>query len=395
MSIYSCATSDRAGSCTSDWAGLATLTSTLLTDYTATASLGSLEINPARYYFLNWYKTDGGNVTLSGTTSNNYTAGNCIHWNGVSWVACTNSVNDVYFIVNGDTCTTTGCTTTRFQWIYPVEGTSTSSRTVDFEYTYYFNSSTHDPNVYTRILFIACSLIDVTPFNNALNDCERVDFPNVITDQTVLATKEFTFNTDGAYILIGEFWNDVSTNSYCSWWEVFCDEERVQVLVPSAININVATTSISWDSLMGAVGNTKEITNILCGSTDAEWYDIADLTAGYMCKILIFLFYPDTTISGQNTQLNALWSSLGDKLPFALYFAPYDKFYDMSSETASNSFSAFSMPIMGLATMSFDFKAFKDDHGDFLDAITTPINYFLWFWFALYLFRDLTGSREK
>lgn len=318
------------------------------------------------------------------------------------WLMTNNSTEIIYQFTANDgfspePCTGTGCTTTRIEWVYPFEGESTASRTIDFELTYYFNSTTHDSSIYTQILILACSLINVSPFNQNLNECERLYFePEILNyDTTVTEGATFTLNTDGAYLLIAEFWNGIATPSYCSWWEIFCDEEQVEVLVPNAININVATTSIGWDSIIDAVGTNKTATSILCGDSDAEWYDIADLTAGYFCRVLVFLFYPDATLGGQNTQLNALWNNLSDKLPFALYFAPYSKFYEMSNETASSSFGAFEMPIMGLATPSFDFKDFKDNHGDFLDALTTPINYFLWFWFALYIFRDLTGAGKS
>jgi len=346
---------------------------------------------------------DNATYNYSAVVNSSSTGVNCVGEDVDKCYLTTNNATEIIYQFSAndgfspEPCEGTGCTTTRIEWVYPFEGASTASRNIDFELTYYFNSTTHDSTIYDQLIVLACSLINVSPFNQNLNECERIVIEDEILnyDSTITVGLNDTLNTDGAYLLIAEFWNGEEENVECAWWNILCDETTIEVLVPNAININVATTSIGWDSIIDAVGTNKTATTILCGDGDAEWYDVADLTAGYFCKVLVFLFYPDATLGGQNTQLNSLWSNLGDKLPFALYFAPYNKFYEMSSETASSSFSAFSMPIMGLATMSFDFKAFKDNNGDFLDALTTPITYFLWFWFALYIFRDLTGAGKS
>jgi len=390
--LYECTTAVRTSCTGSVWNSSPRINTTALTDYYASSAV-DYALDASKYYFIDIDRNDGGTVSPNGTTSNNYSNGACTRLSGGVWGSCSNSVLDLYFIAEG---TQLGVDTrTHIDWVYPIDGTMTASRTIDFELEYYFNSTTHDDTIYTKVLIQACSLINVNPFNQDLNTCERIIIEDEILNYDTLVQIGITqtLKTDGAYLLIAEFWNGVATPSFCSWWEFTCDAQEVKVLVPNAINVNIATEAISFDSILDAVGTGKTATSILCGADDADWYNISDLTAGYICKVLVFLFYPDATLSGQNNQLNALWNNLGDKLPFALYFAPYDKYYEMSSTTASASFAVYTMPIMGLATMSFDFKTFKDEHGDFLDLWAVPISYFMWFWFGLFVFRDLTSKK--
>lgn len=286
---------------------------------------------------------------------------------------------------------------THIEWDNPQDEEATASQSIDFQLTYYFNSATHASSSFNKLLIMACSLIDVSPFNQNLNTCEKIIMEDQISyDELITVGKTESLKTNGAYLLVAEFWNGVSSNSNCSWWEISCTDERVQVLTPNAINIQVATSAIGWDSMINAIGSNYDATMILCGADDAEWYQVDDLLAGYICKVLVFLFYPDSTLGGANNQLNQLKDNLNDKLPFALFFAPYSKLTDLSNATASTSFATFYMPIAGKATLSFDFKSFKDSStGDFLDVIAVPINYFMWFWFALYIFKDLAGNNSK
>lgn len=394
LSLYECTTSVRTSCTGAVWtSGDIVIHDTGLHDYYASSSAPNYTLISSKYYYLDFYPTTANTISPSGTTSNNYANGACTRLSGGSWGTCSNSVLDLYFIVDG---IVGGIDTrTHIDWINPVDGDKTASRSIDFNLKYYFNTTTHDETIYNQILILACSLIDVTPYNQNLNDCEQLNFePEILNYDTLIdETVTFTLNTDGAYLLIAEYWNGVVEETNCAWLDFFCETERPLFLAGNAININVATESISWEAINDAVG--KDAVSVLCGAGDAPWYDVADLTAGYICKVMVFLFYPASTIGGQNTQLNDTWTNLGDKLPFALYFAPYNTFYSMSETTASNSFGTFTMPIMGLATLSFDFKSFKDNNGDFLDSLSEYINYFLWFWFALYIFKDLTSKKDK
>jgi len=169
------------------------------------------EFDNTKYYWLVAYKLGGqGSTTVRGTTSNLYANGQCYDDNSSG--TCGNSINDLWFTINSpESCTGTGCETTRIEWVYPFEGEETASRNIDFELTYYFNSTTDDATKFTQILILACSLINVSPFNQNLNDCEQLHFETeilnydaTITETVELGDSDVNINYDECFQL-GQF----------------------------------------------------------------------------------------------------------------------------------------------------------------------------------------------
>jgi len=203
-----------------------------------------------------------------------------------------------------------------FEFNYPVDGTETASRTIDFNYDYYLDTDFHSSSTFTHILLSACSL------SYDQDDCEKftLDSDGVITNTLTTVTSTVTLARDGYYLGMLQFWNGVSESVTCKWYEFWCDEERVETIGATTITFNSATTTLTVD-----FPYSKESFLSACDDTFF-------LGADAICKVIVFMFLPSENVLNKWQTLDNL---LADKVPFAYFIQTKNELEALSAITGA------------------------------------------------------------
>ena len=224
------------------------------------------------YGFKIFYEDNSGNDTtinksigtICSTTNQNFEAWAGTYGNGKYYTILYpnstdyNADNDTYFVNFTRTAGTWSVssvepsepdinTTTRITWINPPKispSATTTSRTIDFEFEYYLNTTT-DPQTNNNNTKIALSLC---PISYPDDECQIFTMEDeVIPNELTNISLSQTTNRDGYYLGLLYFWNGVSENTECPWWNFLCEETTIQTSHTNNNNFNVATTTIQAD----------------------------------------------------------------------------------------------------------------------------------------------------
>lgn len=179
----------------------------------------------------------------------------------------------------------------------PVEGGNTDSRIFDVDFTYTLDSRIAGAEEYDYIKFTLCSQFYIN------EECVTEQYPTSFgVDNT--GTIEMESEWDGYSLLIASFWNGVTEDVTCPWWNFICQEEQVLIGPTDTINLNIATTTIDADVPEWILNGD------LCGSLDS------DIGNGF-CQALAFLFYPSDIASESMEEIRSI---MAQKQPFGFFF---------------------------------------------------------------------------
>lgn len=240
-------------------------------------------------------------------------------------------------------------TSTRTIWVLPENATSTPSRTIDYNFQYYLDTSTGYSTTtypYINMDFISLAYPD--------DDVESYQFDVAYTDVLGFYSGQKTLNRDGYYLALLYFTDGVS-----------------RVLGSSSIKFNSATTTLTADiPILNPVG--------LCDSLDGT-FDTA------ICKSMMFLFYPSDSALNK---FNSLSDVFENKIPFAYYYLFKNKIeeFTLSSTTPpalSFNFGTTTSPAINGTITIFDMDDI-DTNFDFSVAWTWIIR-FMWIVFGVYI----------
>jgi len=182
-------------------------------------------------------------------------------------------------------------------WVEPENGTSTPSRTIDYNFEYYFDTSTGlstSTFPYLNMDFYSLAYPD--------NDVERTTLDVDYYDVTGFNSGSVTLDKDGYYMGM-----------------VYFTDGLGRVLGTDTVKFNSATTTLVADiPLLNPVG--------MCDSLDGT-FDTA------ICKSMMFLFYPSDTALDKFASIQDIFN---DKIPFGYYYQFKDLIYlqSISSSTA-------------------------------------------------------------
>lgn len=188
---------------------------------------------------------------------------------------------------------------------------TTASRTFDVDFNYRMESSYPQASEYTHILFTLCA----RSYSN--DECLKFSAPVDTLGSAHSDTLEIMAERDGYHLLLANFWNGVSEDTTCSWWQFFCEEETALIGVGTSVNFNVATTTIDADVPEWILNGD------FCGEMDG-------LVDSAMCNALAFLFVPD---SASLDKIFTLDDVLAQKQPFGFFFLVQKKMTEVGETT--------------------------------------------------------------
>lgn len=254
----------------------------------------------------------------------------CELTNGVDyWVYPSNTQNETQKTRGSDSATTTsvyyelsgdgtyGLNTnfnSRISWINPPKqspSATTTSRTINFEFSYYLNSASSTD--------ISKMILSLCPLSYPNDDCQKVDVGNVIEDSLETISTTTTTLRDGYYLGIVSFWNGVSESTTCSWWEFWCEAEQVKVYNSVSNNFNVATTTIEAD-----IPISYEAISSQC--------EDGNFAEEGICKALLWLFYPSGSVLDGMEELG---TTIRGKIPFGYFYQVSDKLNAISTASST------------------------------------------------------------
>lgn len=274
-------------------------------------------------------------------------------------------------------------TQTRIEWVNPpVQNPSatTTSRTIDFEFDYYLNSTTPSADLYTHIL------LQLYPLSYPNDPAQRVTVTSsVVQNSLENVSVEATTLRDGYYLGMVSFWNGEEEAEECNWWDFFgCQETQVIVGPTYKNNFNAATTTIAAD----APPFLTETFASSCESLSLE--NVFDLDA-LLCNTLGYLFVPSFTayedLSQQFDQV------LSNKIPFAYFYVANEKITMVTSgESLEETDITVSLgdPFGGSITM-FSWEAGRNGIASFCDSTCSQVVIWgEWILFLVYVFLRVT-----
>jgi len=254
---------------------------------------------------LDYYNAGGGSVHLRMTRTSgtgNWTIFNTnqnlnpIRYSYTSGDNVQDPLMKIYGAVDGSTTSLLGPAEIRIN--QPTQGTSTPSRTFTVNLDYLLESTVSDEDEYEFIQLALCS--------RAYPDdpCEKSSIASPVRGTQTNVTRSVTANRDGYYLLLAYFWNGVSSDTSCSWFDPFCEEELVKTLATESVNFNVATTTITPDFPLSSE-------SALSACADSSFFG-----AETICKVLVYLFLPS-----ENAVLKwqGIDNQLATKMPFAFF----------------------------------------------------------------------------
>jgi len=220
----------------------------------------------------------------------------------------------------------TGSTLTRIEWINPPITTpsATTSTSTSFQFRYYLNSQTDNPNTFTKILLQTCYL----SYPNQPCDSFTLT-PTVIPDSLTTITETHIMTKVGYTLGVVNFFNGVSTSTTetsCLFWIFGCNTSTTTSPIVgkgSSNKFNVATTTINLQLEDFGFGQQNALN--AC--------DQAILGTQAICKALVYLFVPnDDPFTDQMEQTTQV---LQTKLPFYFYYSIINQMQNLASTTPS------------------------------------------------------------
>lgn len=240
-------------------------------------------------------------------------------------------------------------TSTRTIWVLPENATSTPSRTIDYNFQYYLDTSTGYSTTtypYINMDFISLAYPD--------DDVESYQFDVAYIDTLGFYSGTKTLNRDGYYLALLYFTDGVS-----------------RVLGSSSIKFNSATTTLTADI---PIANPTS----LCDSLDGT-FDTA------ICKSMLFLFYPSDSALNK---FNSLSDVFENKIPFAYYYLFKNKLEEFTLSSTTPPSLTFDFGSNGSTAISGEMTIFDmgdiDTNFDFSVAWAWIIR-FMWIVFGVYI----------
>lgn len=228
------------------------------------------------------------------------------------------SLNMVFLEALGDTdiqyarvySQSAGNTDTRIVWVSPppTNQASTTSRTFDVEFDYYFNTLQSDPATFDYIL------LQMYPLAYPSYPPERFTVENpLVHDSLTSVSFEVTTQNDGYYMGILSYWNGVPQNVECAWYDIFCTEDQVVVGISASNKFNVATTTIAAE----VPPYLRQSLSDSCTEIESTWVLGLDVA---VCKAIAYLFVPSPTLFDDASR------NFNETLSYQMPFAPFYKF---------------------------------------------------------------------
>jgi len=190
---------------------------------------------------------------------------------------------------------------------------TTASRTFDVDFNYQMLDNYPQADEFSHILFTLCA----RSYSN--DECIKFSTTTASLNSSHSSTIELTAVRDGYHLLLANFWNGVSENTDCPWWNIFCEEETSLVGVGTSVNFNVATTTIDADVPEWILNGN------FCGG-------LSGLVDVAICNALAFLFVPDSTSLDKIFTLDEV---LAQKQPFGFFFLVQQKMTEVGATEGS------------------------------------------------------------
>jgi len=195
------------------------------------------------------------------------------------------------------------------------------------------------------------------------------------------ATITATTSRMGYFIGLANFWNGISENIDCPWWNFLCTDEQIFIGSGTSFRFNVATTTIEAD-VPSWISNMN-----LCEGFSG--------LAGGMCNGIAFLFKPsDTTFS----KFQQLQTQMLGKQPwgfFALINSKLDAKINNASSTEGSDIVVTIGTIENIKIFSWtDAKNTWNNLGLYNSQITNALTSFLWIIFGIAIW-GLFFKQEK
>lgn len=205
-------------------------------------------------------------------------------------------------------------TVTHIDWINPPEispSATTTSRTINFQFRYYLNPQTHPTNNSNTMLLQLC------PLSYPDDPCQREVVSTTLSTNTLTSVSHSaTTERDGFYLGIVSFWNGVTDDVDCPWWNPFCTDQEVIITYSNDNRFNVATTTIDAD--------IPPVIQTLFGQCEGGFFD------NPICNTIVYLFYP----SANSLQyFDEAKNQFRTKLPFALLYTITGSAFEATSTT--------------------------------------------------------------
>lgn len=271
-------------------------------------------------------------------------------------------------------------TQTRIEWVEPEDNEETASRTIDFEFNYYLNSSTPGASEYSHIL------LQLYPLSYPNDPAQRVTVVSSTTQNSLEnVTVNATTERDGYYLGLVSYWNGETEAEDCAWWEIFgCQEVSVIVGPTYKRNFNAATTTIAADV-------PPYLTQTFASTCDSLGLDnIFDIDA-LLCNTFGYLFVPSFT--AYEDLSNQFDQALSNKIPFAYFYIANEKITLISegeSLEESDITLALGDPFGGSITM-FSWEDGRTGIASFCDSTCSQVIIWgEWIFFLGYLFVRIT-----
>jgi len=202
-----------------------------------------------------------------------------------------------------------GVDSTYLSFTFPSVGITTASTTFDVLYEGFLSSDENVDNL-SYILAQFCPLDDATD-NWAIDgnaDCQVFTFDSSVVED-VYFSDSFQVSIDppnGYYLGMINYWNGVSDNTVCSWWQYGCDETSVIVGKGDSVRFNVASSTIialpSYQ--LNAIDNLlhKAPWGYITLLSDL-WVDVSNATSTATPNLTIVMPTSSTAFSGKSLTL--------------------------------------------------------------------------------------------
>jgi len=215
--------------------------------------------------------------------------------------------------IGGGTATSTLNSKSFLEITYPINGSSineeSSELTFNLAYRGYRDSSDNQSAEADLILGQFCPMDTATDSwaidNNA--DCEKFTVASsTVADQLFNGTKEITLDSNGYYLGMINFWNGVSEEISCSWWEPWCEPTSIIVGKGDSVRFNIASTTIYHipSVQLNAIDNLlhKAPWGYITLISDM-WVDVSNATATATPNLTIVMPTSNTVFSGKSLTL--------------------------------------------------------------------------------------------
>ena len=374
---------------------------TVVGSYISKVTFASLVFDSSKFYKIRYYCVSGclADARIRGTTSNVFSRSSV--YRGSTPGTPDSVIEDSYFAIHsayyegeppGEEPSTLPWANifsdrSGWTWVYPVDNTLTSSKSIDFELQYYFDTRYHASSSFSKYLIYACELGGYNsgqPFDfDSADGCNY--FTGDLSDYDVSVDLNFTgwVSTSARHIGYAGFWNGVSEVTECSWWQFWCGASSPQFFSGETVLFDVYKTSISWEDIV--VPGSKAGVQGLCGASDVPWYDVNELVPAYLCEVTVWFFYPNADIT--KSSFESMKNQLMVKAPFGYIASSFFEIYNLTGTEASSSPGVIEYSFLGTDIEFINYQKIRSQFGELIDEVGSWIVVFGWVAFAFIVLR--------